>query len=158
MYNQKREQVKRINNDLNHEIARKEVALEEQSKERALKRESIRQMALRGKQQIDVYKQSKAQLTRQELKSKTEEEKRLIYKFEKEAQQLEQLEEQLIKRLQVIQDEEKSAFKELEEVMIMASKPKNHRVQPPLQPVNEEEDNADNLATSVQWSILALSN
>ena len=107
-------------------------------------------MALRGKQQIDVYKQSKAQLTRQELKSKTEEEKRLIYKFEKEAQQLEQLEESLIKRLQVIQDEEKSAFKELEEVMIMASKPKNHRVQPPLQPVHEEEDTADNLAPSVQ--------
>jgi hypothetical protein len=78
------------------------MALEEQVKERALKRESIRQMALRGKQQIDVYKQSKAQLTRQELKQKTEEEKRLIYKFEKEAQQLEQLEEQLIKRLQVI--------------------------------------------------------
>jgi hypothetical protein len=102
MYNQKREQVQKINADLNHEVDRKKMALEEQVKERALKRESIRQMALRGKQQIDVYKQSKAQLTRQELKQKTEEEKRLIYKFEKEAQQLEQLEEQLIKRLQVI--------------------------------------------------------
>ena len=99
MYNQKREQVQKINADLNHEVDRKKIALEEQSKERALKRESIRQMAERGKKQIDYYKQSKAQLTRQELKSKTEEEKRLIYKFEKEAQQLEQLEEQLIKRL-----------------------------------------------------------
>ena len=47
----------------------------------------------RGRQNIDVYKQNKAQMTRQELKAKTEEEKRLIYKFEKEAQQLEQLEE-----------------------------------------------------------------
>ena len=54
---------------------------------------------MRGKQQVDVYKQSKVQLTRQELKIKTDEEKKLIYKFEKEAQQLEQLEEQLIKRL-----------------------------------------------------------
>jgi len=50
----------------------------------------------------------------------------------------------------VIQDEEKSAFKELEEVMIMASKPKNHRVQPPLHPVHEEEDLADNATASVQ--------
>lgn len=71
------------------------------------------------------------------MKAKTEEEKKLIYKFEKEAQQLEQLEEKLIQRLQVIQDEEKAAFKELEEVMILASKPKNHRVQP-LEPVEEE--------------------
>ena len=94
-------------------------------------------MAMRGKEQIKSYQQNKAALTRQELKQKTEEEKRLIYKFEKEAQQLEQLEEQLIKRLQVIQDEEKAAFKELEEVMILASKPKNHRVQP-LQPVTED--------------------
>ena len=68
MYNQKREQVQKINADLNHEVDRKKMALEEQVKERALKRESIRQMALRGKQQIDVYKQSKAQLTRPELK------------------------------------------------------------------------------------------
>ena len=81
---------------------RKEMTVEESLKEKAMKRESIRQMAMRGKQNIDVYKQSKAQLTRQELKAKTDEEKKLIYKFEKEAQQLEQLEEQLIKRLQNI--------------------------------------------------------
>jgi hypothetical protein len=37
-------------------VDRKKIALEEQSKERALKRESIRQMAERGKKQIDYYK------------------------------------------------------------------------------------------------------
>jgi len=41
-------------------------------------------------------------MTKKELKAKTDEEKKMIYKFEKEAQQLEQLEEQLIKRLQAI--------------------------------------------------------
>lgn len=102
MYSQKREVVKKINQDLEKDILRKEMTVEESLKEKAMKRESIRQMAMRGKQNIDVYKQSKAQLTRQELKAKTDEEKKLIYKFEKEAQQLEQLEEQLIKRLQNI--------------------------------------------------------
>ncbi len=81
---------------------RKEISIEELMKEKALKRESIRQMAQRGKMQVDVYKQSKAQMTRQELKQKTDEEKRLIYEFEREAQKLEALEEQLIQRLQAI--------------------------------------------------------
>ncbi len=67
---------------------------------------------------MESFKQSKVEMTRQELKQKTEEEKRLIYRFEKEAQQLEALEEQLIKRLQSVQEEEKAAFRELEQVMI----------------------------------------
>ena len=75
-------------------------------------------------------------MTKAELKSKTDEEKRLIYKFEKEAQQLESLEEQLIKRLQAIQDEEKAAFKELEQVMIQASMPRKER----LEIVQEDEE------------------
>lgn len=129
MYSQKREVVKKINHDLEKDILRKELTIEESLKEKALKRESIRQMAMRGKQNIEGYKQSKAQLTRQELKAKTDEEKKMIYKFEKEAQQLEHLEEQLIKRLQNIQDEEKAAFKELEQVMIQASMPRKDRLE-----------------------------
>ena len=42
-------------------------------------------MAMRGRQNVDNYKHSKAQMTKAELKSKTDEEKRLISKFEKEA-------------------------------------------------------------------------
>ena len=38
----------------------------------------------------------------------------MIYKFEREAQKLEGMEEELIKRLQKIQEEEKEAFAELE--------------------------------------------
>ena len=93
MYSQKREIVSKTRQDLDREVKRKEDAIEEQMREKVMKRESIKQMRDRGRQNIDVYKQNKAQMTRQELKAKTEEEKRLIYKFEKEAQQLEQLEE-----------------------------------------------------------------
>ena len=53
---------------------------------------------------------SKVEMTKAELREKTEEEKKLIYKFEKQAQELEAMEEQLIKRLQSIQEEEKAAF------------------------------------------------
>ena len=76
--------------------------MSEELKVKAQQRESIRQMALRSKQNVDKVKQGKAEMTKAELKAKTEEEKRLIYKYEKEAQQLEAMEEQLIKRLQNI--------------------------------------------------------
>lgn len=41
MYTQKREQVKKINRDLDAEVARKEFALEEQLREKVAKRETI---------------------------------------------------------------------------------------------------------------------
>ena len=50
MYSSKRETVKKINHDMNNEIARKEMQLDEQRRERELKRASIREMANRGKQ------------------------------------------------------------------------------------------------------------
>ena len=48
-------------------------------------------------------------------------EKQLIYKYDREAQQLELNEEQLIGRLQGLQQEEKQAFEDLENAMIVAS-------------------------------------
>lgn len=129
MYTQKRGVVKQMSDQLESEIQRKESALQQQLKEKELKRESIRQMALRGKHNVESFKQSKVELTRQELKQKTEEEKKMIYRFEKEAQQLEALEEQLIRRLQAVQEEEKAAFKELELVMIQASLPRRERLE-----------------------------
>ena len=56
-----------------------------------------------------------------EAREKVENEKRLIYQFEKEAQNLENEEEDLIKELQQLQIDEKSAFEELENAMITAS-------------------------------------
>ena len=67
-------------------------------------------MVARSKQNVDKVKLSKVEMTKAELKAKTEEEKRLIYQYEKEAQKLEAMEEQLIKRLQNIQEDEKVAF------------------------------------------------
>ncbi len=49
-------------------------------------------------------------------------------KLEKEAIELEMMEESLIKRLQNTQEMEREAFKELEEAMIGASMPKKERL------------------------------
>lgn len=78
-------------------------------------------------------------ITKYEVKAKTEAEKRMIYKYEREAQMLEEQEEQLIRRLQDIQDEEKEAFSELEQAMITASLAKRDRLE--IVAEEEAEDN-----------------
>ena len=93
MYAHKRDIVKSQQSQLQKEVARKECFAQEQLKEKELRRESIRQMALKGKQTVDNYKRAKQGSTKAELAAKTEEEKKLIYKLEREAQQLEGLEE-----------------------------------------------------------------
>lgn len=45
------------------------------------------------------------------MKQKTDEEKKLIYKFEKEAQELEKIEMELIAEVKDIQEEEVEAYK-----------------------------------------------
>jgi hypothetical protein len=67
--------------------------------------------------------------TKTDVNKKVNEEKTLIYKFERQAQDLELEEERLIKRLQSIQDEEKAAFAELEQAMITASLAKKDRLE-----------------------------
>lgn len=57
---------------------------------------------MKSKMSVEKYKNNRVDHSKQELKQKTETEKQLIYKFEKEAQELEQMEEKLIKRLQDI--------------------------------------------------------
>ena len=65
---------------------------------------------------------------KEEFREKTDNEKRLIYKYEGEAQELEKLEERLIVELQETQDEERLAYKELEEAMVEASIGKRERL------------------------------
>ena len=74
------------------------------------KRESIRQMAAKGRQKVQEYGMNKIGISKADQKRRTEQEKALIYKYEKEAQNLEATEEALIQRLQMLQDEEKNAF------------------------------------------------
>ena len=53
---------------------------------------------------------NKIGISKADQKQRTEQEKKLIYKYEKEAQNLEATEEALIQRLQMLQDEENNAF------------------------------------------------
>jgi len=50
-----------------------------------MQRESIRQIVKKSRMSVEKYRQSKIQMTKDEYKQKTEQEKRLIYKYEKEA-------------------------------------------------------------------------
>jgi hypothetical protein len=59
-------------------------------------------MAAKSKESVSDYKQGKVKTTKVEIKAKTEAEKRMIYKYERDAQMLEEQEERLIKRLQEI--------------------------------------------------------
>ena len=93
-----------------------------------MKKHQIKAQKEIGRHKVDQFKKLKAKEVQSESKQKTEQEKKLIYKLEREARELEMMEEQLIKRLQNTQDMEKEAFKELEDAMISASMPKRDRL------------------------------
>lgn len=86
-----------------------------------MKRESIRQMIAKSKSSVADFQNQRLANARAEGRDKINYEKQLIYKYEREAQQLEMSEEQLIARLQNLQQEEKQAFEDLENAMIVAS-------------------------------------
>ena len=88
---------------------------------KAMKRETIRQMIQKSKSSVHEYANSKQNQARAEGREKISYEKQLIYKYEREAQQLEMDEERLIGRLQGLQTDEKQAFEDLENAMIVAS-------------------------------------
>ena len=56
-------------------------------------RENIKQMILKSKQSVENYRNNKIGSSKAEIQAKTEHEKQLIYKFEREAQELERMEE-----------------------------------------------------------------
>jgi len=61
-----------------------------------------------------MHQHNKIMQSKAHQQMRIDQEKRLIYKYEKEAQELEEDEERLIARLQQLQDEEKKAFIDLE--------------------------------------------
>ncbi len=65
---------------------------------------------------------------RKEVKVKMNQERNHIKNYEMEAQQLEQLEAELLRKLQETQQLERQAFTQLESAMIDASVPKKMRV------------------------------
>ena len=82
----------------------------------------------KSKNKVEETKKLKQQEVEKEMKVKTEKEKILIYQLEKEAQNLEKEEEELIQRLQTIQTQERDAFKDLEDAMISASYSRKERM------------------------------
>lgn len=50
-------------------------------------------MILKSKQSVENYRNNKIGSSKAEIQAKTEHEKQLIYKFEREAQELERMEE-----------------------------------------------------------------
>ena len=52
---------------------------------KVLQRETIKQLAIRSKNSVENIKLSKIEMTKAEFKSKTEQEKHLIYKLERQA-------------------------------------------------------------------------
>lgn len=88
---------------------------------KVMKRETIRQMVAKSKNSVQQFQNQKVEHAKAEGRDKINYEKQLIYKYEREAQQLELSEEQLIGRLQGLQQEEKQAFEDLENAMIVAS-------------------------------------
>ena len=77
---------------------------------------------------VQDYQDKKKGLLKNEYKDRTTKEKKMIYEYEAEAQQLEKLEETLIQELQDTQEEEREAYKELEEAMLEASRSKRERL------------------------------
>ena len=86
---------------------RKEQFSRAEDEAKAVRRENIKNMINKSKNSVDSYRQSKINQSKSETQAKIDYEKRLIYKYEKEAQELEGAEEGLIKRLQEIQEEER---------------------------------------------------
>lgn len=121
MYTQKRDGVKAVKDQLREDNTRKKQFDDLDIASKAEKREQIRGMVDQSKQNVAAFKNLKAMQTKAEAKEKIEGEKRMIYQFEKEAQSLEQEEEELIQILQQLQIDEKAAFEELENAMITAS-------------------------------------
>ena len=50
-------------------------------------------MVMKAKSSVAQYRVNKLEINKAEIKAKTEHEKQLIYKFEREAQELERMEE-----------------------------------------------------------------
>lgn len=121
MYVAKLQGAQAVKTQMREELLRKQMCDVNDQDNKTIKRESIRQMIAKSKSSVVDYQMNKLANARNEARDKINYEKQLIYKYEREAQQLESLEEQLIGRLQNLQFDEKQAFEDLENAMIVAS-------------------------------------
>lgn len=128
MYKSKRQDVQAVKDQLSEYQQKKKNDIETEAQQKRIRSLGIKGQVQESAQQFRQFQLKKKNKLKEEFKEKTENEKRLIYKFEGEAQDLEKLEERLIIELQETQDEERAAYKELEEAMVEASIGKRERL------------------------------
>lgn len=114
MYMTKRQGAQQTKQQLRNDFDRKNMFEMQDMDAKAAKRENIRNMAAKGRDAVNMHQHNKIMQSKAHQHMRIDQEKRLIYKYEKEAQELEDEEERLISRLQSLQDEEKRAFIDLE--------------------------------------------
>lgn len=129
MYMTKRSGAQQTKSQLQNDFNRKNHFEIAEMEAKQAKRQSIRDMAAKGRESVNMHQHNKIMQSKAHQQMRIDQEKRLIYKYEKEAQELEEDEERLIQRLQQLQDEEKKAFIDLEQTMVTASLAKRDRLQ-----------------------------
>ena len=102
MYMTKKQGVQAVREQLREDAMRKEQFAKQEEEAKQQRREGIKTMIAKSKYSVETFRQSKISANKSETQAKIDYEKRLIYKYEKEAQELEANEEGLIKRLQEI--------------------------------------------------------
>ena len=102
MYMTKKQGVQAVREQLREDAMRKEQFAKQEEEAKQQRREGIKTMIAKSKYSVETFRQSKISANKAETQAKIDYEKRLIYKYEKEAQDLEASEEALIKRLQEI--------------------------------------------------------
>ena len=95
MYMQKKQGVQAVRDQLREDGLRKEQFNRTEDQAKADRREGIKSMINNSKNSVESYRQKKIDQSKSENKAKIDYEKRLIYKYEKEAQELESAEEGL---------------------------------------------------------------
>lgn len=99
MYMGKRAGVQSVRDKLREDLNRKREYEQAELEKKQKKREEIRHMNDKGRYAINQHQQAKIEASKADQRGRIEHEKRLIYKYEKEAQELENEEERLIQRL-----------------------------------------------------------
>ena len=128
LYKNKRSEVDNIKQQLAEQRLRKQQDQMQEAEIKAQRADEIKNQMQRSVMHVQDYQDKKKGMLKNEYKDRTIKEKKLIYEYESEAQQLEKLEEQLIQELQETQEEEREAYKELEEAMLEASRSKRERL------------------------------
>ena len=93
MYVGKVQGAQNVKNQLREDLMRKQQYDNQDQEAKAMKRETIRQMISKSKNSVQNFTEQKLQQARAEGRDKINYEKQMIYKYEREAQKLENDEE-----------------------------------------------------------------